>query len=567
MKYNRKLDQANMQLLTIFDKDFERRSRYFAKYWGERRRFIIIAFQYSAWNTLMKTIWTLSIVTALAFCLLCGYVIWDSQREAAEQAYETNANLVEAISHDISRNFEMFDLSIQGVIEALAQPGIDQIAPSIRQMALFDNAARASYLNRILILDPSGQVVGDSQTSEMLTDDFSDREYFSVQRDNPDQGLYVSKPFQSRLTPGEWIIALSRRIPGPNGAFGGVVVGTLDLNYFESLFINLRARPLDGFSVIRSDGTMIARYPFHLASIGRDLRDRELFRHFPMVRNGNYEGSARADGKSRIYSFAQVGNFPLIIIVASAKATVFDVWLHKAFLIGLLMAILAVAMVALAFCLARELSRRRLVEMKLEAAAAALAVAAATDGLTGLANRRQFDESAEFEWQRSIRNGEPLSILVVDVDFFKAYNDACGHLCGDDALKAVASCIQGILAQPTDFAARYGGEEFALLLPDTPGKAAFRVAEALRLAIAERGIYHPYGVGQKLSVSIGITTVSPRKEDSFATAFAAADEALFRAKKHGRDRSEHIDRNLMPAFAQLAVATPQLELSSSSYLQ
>jgi diguanylate cyclase (GGDEF)-like protein len=320
-----------------------------------------------------------------------------------------------------------------------------------------------------------------------------------------------------------------------------VVVGALDLNYFESLFSNLKSKPLDGFAVARSDGIMITHYPFHLAAIGRSVGERDLFRHFAAARSGHFEGTGRENGESRLYSYAQVGNFPLIVIVGSAQSTLFAAWQQKALLVGLLMAVLAVAMAALAFYLVKELRHRRLVERQLESAAAALAVAAATDGLTGLANRRRFDQTAETEWNRAIRNQDLLSILIVDVDFFKAYNDACGHLCGDDALKAVAKCIQATLSRPCDFAARYGGEEFALLLPNTSSSGAYKVGETLRATLACRAVHHPHGLDQKLSVSIGIATVTPSKDKGFAEAFAAADEALFRAKRLGRNRTEHFD--------------------------
>jgi diguanylate cyclase (GGDEF)-like protein len=515
----------------------------------------------------MKIIWTLSLVTTLAFCTLCGFVAWDTRGEAVEQTNKNNANLVQALSEDIARSFETYDLSIRGVISLLNQPGVDRLNPALRRTALFDNAARASYLDRIVILDSNGRIVESSAASERKSINYSGSEYFTVHRENPDQGLYVSKPFEPRSTSGEWIIALSRRIPGPQGSFRGVVVGMLDLTYFESLFINLHAGPQNDFAVIRSDGTMIARYPFELSAIGLDVGKSELFRHFPAMRNGSYGGVSVADGERRVYSYTQIGNLPLIVAVATDESSVFATWLHKALLIGLLMAILAIAMAALALCLMRELRRRRLTEKKLESAAAALAVMAATDGLTGLANRRHFDQSAETEWKRAIHTGKPLSILVVDVDFFKAFNDACGHLRGDDVLKAVASCVQATLTRPSDFAARYGGEEFALILPNTLREGAMQVAEVLRGMVAQKSIYHPHGLGKRLSVSIGITTVLPRKGDFFADAFAAADEALFRAKNLGRDRIEYFDESHLPPCESPIPATSPTELSISEYLQ
>jgi diguanylate cyclase (GGDEF)-like protein len=451
----------------------------------------------------------------------------------------------------------MFDLSLQGVIEALVEPGIDTVSPAIRQLSLFDNAAKATYLDRIFVLDAHGSVTDDSKRANPLKGNFSEQEYFTVQRDGTDRGLYVSKPFERPAAPGEWAIALSRRISAPDGSFRGVVVGILDVNYFEALFGNLNAGPLDGFGVLRSDGAVITRYPFRLTEIGRDLSQSELFQYFPASRSGNYEGSAISDGVKRLYAFGQVGNLPLVVSVASAESTVFQAWLQKALLVAALLAALAMVMAALAVCLVLEFRRRRATEQKLAAAAEAASLAASTDGLTGIANRRRFDETAETEWKRAIRDGEPLSILIADIDFFKAYNDTCGHLAGDGALKTVASCIQATLPRPSDFVARYGGEEFALLLPNTPSEGALAMAETIRTRIAGRNIPHPAGLNNRISVSIGITTVLPGREDSFSYAFDAADEALFRAKRLGRDRVAHSDRTLMFTAAHVEPATSE----------
>jgi diguanylate cyclase (GGDEF)-like protein/PAS domain S-box-containing protein len=159
------------------------------------------------------------------------------------------------------------------------------------------------------------------------------------------------------------------------------------------------------------------------------------------------------------------------------------------------------------------------------------------DGLTGIANRRHFDMAIEKEQRRAKRGSLPLSLLMIDIDNFKAYNDHYGHPQGDQCLIQVAAALAAMLKRPCDMVARYGGEEFAAILPDTDAEQAWQMAEAIRLRTIELAIPHlPGGEGQLVTVSIGVAT---RRADSTADALAlisAADRALYQAKRNGRNR-------------------------------
>ena len=220
-------------------------------------------------------------LAAGGFILLCGLVMLDGKRDAERQADQAAANIAETIEHDIARTFEMFDLSLQGVIRAMAEPEIARLTGRARQLALFDYAANATYLNAILVLDETGKIVDDSRSLVPPKLNLADRDYFQVHRDNPDVGMYLSHPLKSRFQDGEWSIAISRRISKPDGSFGGVVVGTLDLDYFQSLFANLSLGPGGAVTLFRSDGTLVARKPFRLRTIGRDLSTARLVPALP----------------------------------------------------------------------------------------------------------------------------------------------------------------------------------------------------------------------------------------------------------------------------------------------
>ncbi|QBE62451.1 diguanylate cyclase domain-containing protein [Pseudoduganella lutea] len=184
-----------------------------------------------------------------------------------------------------------------------------------------------------------------------------------------------------------------------------------------------------------------------------------------------------------------------------------------------------------AFRFLRE-SQNRLAEANIE-----LQKLAALDSLTGIANRRRFDELVQHEWQRGQRERRPLSLLLCDIDCFKLYNDTFGHLAGDLCLKKAAAVMTACLKRPADLAARYGGEEFALVLPDTDEAGARSVAEDCLRALAELGIENPQAPHCVVTMSIGVATLVPTADTSPAELVEGADRALYSAKDGGRNRA------------------------------
>ena len=159
-----------------------------------------------------------------------------------------------------------------------------------------------------------------------------------------------------------------------------------------------------------------------------------------------------------------------------------------------------------------------------------------TDGLTGIANRRRFDEVLPREWKRAQRTELPISLLMIDIDYFKRYNDAYGHQAGDRCLRAVAAAMQERIARPSDLLARYGGEEFVVVLPETTLAGATRVGEELRHAVAGAAIVYEDSSLGMVSLSIGAAVAVPSPSEDCATLLAAADRSLYRAKQLGRNR-------------------------------
>ena len=186
----------------------------------------------------------------------------------------------------------------------------------------------------------------------------------------------------------------------------------------------------------------------------------------------------------------------------------------------------------------RDITRQMHAERALETALADLAEQAATDGLTGVANRPRFDTALDREWRRSLRLGESIALLLIDVDQFKAYNDRYGHKIGDDCLRATAPTLTSQIRRSHDLCARYGGDAFAVILPGTSRDGARDVAERMRAAIEALDLPHEANADGVVTVSIGVAAVTVDRDDATSDLVEAAGAALYRAKRAGRNRVE-----------------------------
>lgn len=185
----------------------------------------------------------------------------------------------------------------------------------------------------------------------------------------------------------------------------------------------------------------------------------------------------------------------------------------------------------------QDISDRKHAEAALQQANLALQHLAAVDSLTQVANRRRFDEYLEQEWYRSARQGQPLSLILCDVDYFKQFNDCYGHPKGDDCLIQIAQTMSHVLKRSTDLIARYGGEEFGVILPNVFSEGAIAVAHMIQAAIQQLQIPHRESqISDVVTVSLGIATLIPLSDQSFNTLIGLADQALYEAKARGRDR-------------------------------
>jgi diguanylate cyclase (GGDEF)-like protein len=477
----------------------------------------------------------------IAMFSICAVILWDGRQDAFGRAQDGARNTMLVIERDIARNIQIYDLSLQAVVEGIHDPRVTALPPDMRRGYLFDRAANAEFLGAVFVLDSNGNIVLDSRKDDPAVGNFADRDYFMAHRDRPDVGLYVSHPYRSRTRNLDPSIALSRRIDNPDGSFGGIVVIAVQLEYFHRLMSGLALGPHGTMALIREDGSLLMRAPYNEQVIGRDLRGTGPYTKMSQSMEGQFADIASIDGVKRFYSFKHLPGLPVIVEVATAETDIYENWRTRAWHIGIVMAAFGFAFAVLNLMFAYSLRQRARAE-------SALKMLARLDSLTGLNNRRTLDEMLEREWRRANRSGQPLSILFVDIDRFKSYNDTYGHQAGDDVLANVANCIAGHLSRAGDVAARYGGEEFVVVLPHTGREGALGLAETIRQAIASLGIAHAGSELHTVTVSIGVATwqapghVHDQGQSqsahggTLAAVLRAADDALYRAKQTGRNR-------------------------------
>ena len=469
-----------------------------------------------------------SLAVALIVIMVSALLIRE-HTSALQAAKRSTTNIAQLINADVLRNVELYDLALQGLIAATQRTDLSKVSADIRHLVQFERSAAAPFKGEVLLLDANGSVVADSSTLKPTPRSFADRDFFLAHKNATQAGLFISRPFKIQCNCEQvWRIAFSRRVIGADGEFAGVAVATMRLAYFDQLFNSLTIGNSSSVNLLNDHGILLAQQPLlERDMINKDLSDFPNFKRIVRDGSGSFRAVSGITGKERLYTFSNVGELPLIVVVVLSSEDVFAPWNRAAMLTGGATGILCIGLLWLTWMLRRELRRRYRAEK-------VLSELAATDALTGLANRRMLDQRLRLEWDRAQRSAEPLTLLMIDVDHFKAFNDRHGHHGGDEALRNVAQVIGNNIRRPADLAARYGGEEFAVVLPATDSRGAWLIAEHIRSGVEH--LPQVAGAERPITVSIGMCTWDKRSRLSLETLLLSADQALYEAKHSGRNR-------------------------------
>jgi Cache domain len=338
-----------------------------------------------------RIIMPVSLGMAFAIAAVVALTLWQEREDARARAEREGENIVQAIEADVARNVELYDLSLDGLREALATSAVASVVQEVQRLALFDRAASAKYMGSLLALNSTGDIIVDSKSTTLRPINLADRDYFQVHAQRSDIGLYISRPFISRISHSEPSIGLSRRLPDKDGVFTGIVVGAMRLSYFRDLFSRLNVGQRGLITLVRSDGTILMRQPSTEGAynIGGSFKDTPIFQRIVRERSGAFTARSTINGMDRLVSFTQIGELPLFIVVSQAIDDIYADWWRRAIAIGSVTLILAVTIIVLA--------------VVFHHAERELAAIAVTDGLTGIANRRCFEQTLHLEWQRAAR--------------------------------------------------------------------------------------------------------------------------------------------------------------------
>lgn len=471
-----------------------------------------------------------AVLTALFLLCQWSFVVYWGQRSRDEDMVLNRVALTRlsgAVEEQTRRMFKMVEVFLGSAdLWIASHPKADpRFDPLFASLVENFHTATGNAIDIRMVSEEGGLYNIRSVNKKPLTN-VADRDYYRAQQEATTRGFFIGAPIKSRVS-GKWGIPISVPLHHPVAGIS-VLLASVEIAPIVALFENERVQPNGAILLARRDGLILARAPYMEDMVGRSAAQTDVFAQFlPRSPRGvELSSSSATDGVTKLTAYTALDDFSLVVAVAAAEDDILVRWWREVAVIGLA----GLALTLLALVAARRLIR--LLQQQ-EETRAQLYRMATTDDLTGCLNRRHFLDSLGREFARSKRHGEPLTLMVLDLDFFKRINDGYGHAVGDEALAAFVRVAQDSLRQ-SDILARLGGEEFGILLPETGATQALPVAERLRQGVADIRIATPLGVVQ-FSVSIGLAEYTPAAGDA-DTLLLWADRAVYGAKAAGRNR-------------------------------
>ena len=414
-----------------------------------------------------------AILVLALFCTLLvaaqAWSAWSARQSRLAETAAATSNMAGALAAQAESTIRIVDTVLSSVVEQVEHEGLSPDSAKRLRTHMRSMVASTKELHGLFVYGPDGAWLVTS-LDRLTAGNNADREYFQYHRDHKDRGLHIGAPIRSRST-GKWVLPISRRLDQPDGSFGGVALGTIQVDFFADLYDSFHVGKEGVILLALDNGVVIYRRPFLEKLIGQNVAGGPIFQTY---RAQGPVGSAmlrsRIDGVVRLYSYRHLGSLPLLVATAQAKDEILAEWQQSTLFMTGGTILIVVLLVGVGARLVRQIMIRDQLEGELVIAKEhlqernrELTVLATRDALTDIANRRHFEDVLLLELARAARNGAAVSLVLVDVDLFKKYNDRYGHVAGDACLRQLAATLREELARPTDLVARYGGEEFGNL--------------------------------------------------------------------------------------------------------
>lgn len=473
----------------------------------------------------------LTVVLFLGFLwAFVAYWAISSRAEILAGTEQVLRRMDHAVGEQTRRQFALIGVFLGAADQWITDnPGADPRSDARFRHLVDDFRERTDHAIDIQLASENGQVfslTAAAPAGAVAAPSIGDTDYFRFAMGGDASRFFIGAP-QASGANGTWRIPVAQRLTHPRKGVAAVVAA-VELSALLALYEEERIRPNGAIVLLRRDGILLARAPHDERLIGKSLVGGQLYREFlPRAERGFGKLDRTAtDALEKYVGYSVMSDFPLLTVVSTAAEDVFEGWRRQMLVIALLALSVSIAALLAAWRLTRVLR-------ELSVRTAELQHLATTDLMTGVNNRHHFLSLLYHEFARGRRYKAPLSLMILDLDFFKQINDGYGHAAGDAALQAFANaateCLRGM-----DVFGRLGGEEFGILLPSTAVDQAEVVAERIRVAVARIAIDTDLGT-VRFTTSIGVAQ-SQEEDESVDVLLARADAALYAAKAAGRNR-------------------------------